>query len=318
MTLPRPNSILLGTKGPATPVYSRAATASPLNDSMFAQSLGVFAVSLVLSFAPFSPKTLYQTVDHSIKGDDYDEMLPLRDMRFRDSMFTVVEDSLVRWEAEVRAFTPLNAVERAALHKAAYHEHITASRRVGISAGRYSRRLTPVSTGNPYYVTGWDGLLADQAIATLELIGARFQEECRRAHLPAARFIVTSTFRSADRQAELRETNGNATKGQSSHEFGGSFDIGYNRFLPVHEGTGNGFYQLDGGIPPRLLATLQEAVSVREEGFAAGVIERHPEAYAAAMGRALIALEADGKVLALQEFLQPCFHVTAKGARAKA
>lgn len=277
---------------------------------MLAQSLGALALSLVLSLVPnVKPATP--------RSDGFAERLALIDKSFRDSVFTAVEDSLVRWEAEVTAFAPLSVTERLALQQP-YHEHVTASRRVGIPSGRYSKRLTPVAAGNQYYSIGWDGLLAEEAIETLDAIGARFQAECRRAHLPAARFIVTSTFRSADRQAELRETNGNATKGQSSHEFGGSFDIGYNRFLPVQEGTRAGFYQIDGGIPPRLLASLQHAVSVREEGYAAGIVERNPRAYAAAMARTLIALEADGRVIALQEFLQPCFHVTAKAAKAKA
>ncbi len=277
---------------------------------MLAQSFGALALSLVLSLAPFTKPT-------PPVSDGFAEELAQLDKRFRDSMFVAVEDSLLRWEAEVAAFAPLSAAERLALQQP-YHEHITASRRIGVPSDRYSRRLTAVTSGNQYYSIGWDGLLAEEAIATLDVIGARFQEECRRVHLPAARFIVTSTFRSADRQAELRETNGNATKGQSSHEFGGSFDIGYNRFLPVQEGTSAGFYQIDGGIPPRLLASLQHAVSVREEGYAAGIIERHPEAYAAAMARTLVALGAEGRVIALQEFLQPCFHVTAKAPKAKA
>ncbi len=279
---------------------------------MLAPSLSALALSLILSLAPFGPGT-----STSRSSDGYTEGLAQLDKRFRDSLFTAVEDSLLRWETEVGNYAALSLEERRVLQQAPYHEHVTASRRVGVRPGR-SSYLTPVSADNPYYSVGWDGLLAEEAIATLDLIGARFQQECRSAHLPAARFVVTSTFRSADRQAELRETNGNATKGQSSHEFGGSFDIGYNRFLPIGEGAAAGFYQIDGGIPPRLLASLQYAVAVREEGFAAGIVARNPQAYAAVMGRTLVALQKEGRLLALQEFLQPCFHVTAMGGLAKA
>ena len=210
------------------------------------------------------------------------------------------------------------AEEHKTLQAVPYHAHVDASRRVGVAPWRAPRGLTPVRNESPYYSIGTDGLLAAPAIATLDLIGRRFHAACLAQHLPPARFVVTSTHRSEERQAALREVNANATKGQTSHAFGGSFDIAYNKFLPVASADYAPTFKIDGGIPPRLLAPLQAEVEAKEVAWATTVVSRHAASYDAVLARVLIRLQQEGEVLALREYFQPCFHVTATGGRARA
>ncbi len=269
-------------------------------------SIAWISPSLTETSKPTGPTEL--SVAEKIEQRRLDEAVRLQ-------ILQTTQDSLARWESAIAAHEALTRDEHLALQKAPYHEHIDASRRVGVHPRRALRDLTVVRPGSPYYVTGWDGLLAKGAIETLDVIGERFQAELRRQNLPAARFIVTSTHRSAEEQAALTEINANATKGQSSHEFGGSFDIGYNRFLPLIEGSYEPMYELHGDVPPRLLAGLVQDVSALETRWAEQIIVRHTATYDAVLGRVLLDLQAEGRLIPLREYYQPCYHVTAKPFR---
>lgn len=230
-----------------------------------------------------------------------------------DSIHLALEAHLATRQAQLLSQPALQKEEHKALQRAEYHEHLHHSRRAGVPAGR-SRALTPVAAGSPYYVTGTDGLLSRQAIATLDLIGQRFHAELERQGLPKARFIVTSTFRSAARQAELRKVNANATHGQSSHEFGGSFDIAYEKFLPaLPESSETNLYSLEeSDLPVQLRSCLKYSIAARQQRWAEQMIAKHPQAYDAILARVLIQLEDQHALLALREYLQTCFHVTAR------
>lgn len=248
--------------------------------------------------------------------DFYTKQLGHRDAQFIDSTLHAMSADLEQWAAQIKAYPKLQRQEYQHFQETPYHEHLSSSKELGIPLNRVER-LTEVNQDSPYYTTGWDGLLAADAIAILDKIGKEFQAELRRSHLPSARFIVTSTYRSAADQAELRQTNGNATKGQSSHEFGGSFDIAYSKFIPVKEGSYAASYEVKGGVPPRLHTSLQEAVITREATWAAEIIAHNATAYDAALCRALLRVAHQGEALVLKEFLQPCYHVTAKKAAAR-
>ncbi len=238
-----------------------------------------------------------------------------RDAQLQDSFLQTVDFRLAGLEIALADLAPLQAHERQALQAAPYHQHLHESARIGVPLGRVDR-LAKVAEGSPYYVTGWDGFLAPDAIATLDRIGRRFHEACRAQGLPPARFIVTSTYRSADDQAQLRTENVNATHGRSSHEYGGSFDIAYERFLPTLDpSTATGLLQLDADIPPRFLSNWTAAAKTREAAWAREIAEHHPKAYDAVLGRVLMELERENHVLTLREYRQTCYHVTARPAR---
>ena len=238
---------------------------------------------------------------------------PESDARALERFLRSVDVELAAREIALAETPPLSDDERQRLRHAPYHAHVHASAAIGIRLGR-ERDLRAVAPGSPYYVTGTDGLLAPAAIATLDRIGARFHAACRAAGVPPARFIVTSTYRSASDQADLREINANATHGRSSHEFGGSFDIAYERFLPAADSSAGatGLLQIDDRMPPRSLATWTAAAARREARWAIDIAAHHTRVYDALLGRVLLALDAEQATHTLREYRQTCYHVTAR------
>lgn len=135
----------------------------------------------------------------------------------------------------------------------------------------------------------------------LTLLGMRFQAELRRAGLPPYRYVVTSVTRTMEDQRKLRQTNVNAAL-TSSHFFGTTVDIHYQVFdLPA------------GNVPviapdsldldePLLHKRLHDAY--REMAFT------RQQKLKAALGRTLLQLQREGKVLVIYERLQPVYHIT--------
>lgn len=87
-------------------------------------------------------------------------------------------------------------------------------------------------------------------------------------------FTVTSMTRTAETQAKLRRVNNNAAAGDSSHNYGASFDISYVRFNQV---VGRNI-----SLETKLEAILKE-------------------------------LQEQGKIYYIKEYKQRCFHVTVLG-----
>lgn len=134
----------------------------------------------------------------------------------------------------------------------------------------------------------------------LELIGWRFQERLRAEGLPPYRYLVTSALRTRADQAALRQVNANAARGTSSHEFGTTTDLHYRRFdyagaLDSVPG-GSGIHEM----------LLEARVAQAAERLAT----EHPEALKAVLGRVLLELQEEGKVLVTYERRQPVYHIT--------
>ncbi|HUF51611.1 MAG TPA: DUF5715 family protein [Longimicrobiales bacterium] len=73
-------------------------------------------------------------------------------------------------------------------------------------------------------------LAVPSAHALLTEIGTRFHARLRDIDAPAFRMEVTSVLRSAEDQAALRRVNPNAAAGESTHEYGTTFDVLYSAF----------------------------------------------------------------------------------------
>ena len=231
----------------------------------------------------------------------------------RDSVLAAFDEHYDDLYKGLYRYPSLRRAERAVLRNAPYHAHVSASRSVGTNA-RAGLDLVPVARESDYYVLEKGrGLLAPAAVDALERIGERFQAECAAAGLPRVRFIVTSAFRSAADQARLRRVNRNAARSTSSHEFGGSFDITYRRYAPLRAGGAPQDFALDtGALAPRLYAPLNKALSRREAQASERPATYGNRAYEAALGRALIQLQREGRTFTLRERRQPCYHVTAR------
>ena len=101
----------------------------------------------------------------------------------------------------------------------------------------------------------------------LERIASKFLDENN------ATITVTSLTRSEESQASLRRVNSNAAKGESSHNYGASFDLSYTKF--------NNKYSYSKTHRDNLEAILKQ-------------------------------LQDDGKIYYIKEYRQHCFHVTVR------
>lgn len=227
-------------------------------------------------------------------------------------------------EDAFRAVPELTTREQRLLRRSQNAAHVAAARRLGADpvATRDDLRAAdldtrPLDAASPYYATRWGrGHLTPDALAALDAIGEAFHARLADAGLPLYRYVVSSTFRTAEDQARLRRTNGNAARGTSSHEFGTTFDIAYRRyrFLGPSVDPTNPDAEARPAIPAEIPAWRRAQLTREFDRAEAAWAERMATRYAtrleAEMGRALIALESDGTLLALREVRQPCFHVT--------
>ncbi len=95
------------------------------------------------------------------------------------------------------------------------------------------RKLVPVNNNPGYHIdslTHSKPVMLPEAYEVLKEMGRLFVAKAGNHQS----FTVTSVTRTMDNQKHLRRLNPNATKGNSSHSFGCSFDISYLRFNQKH------------------------------------------------------------------------------------
>ncbi|MDD3431360.1 MAG: DUF5715 family protein [Bacteroidales bacterium] len=132
-------------------------------------------------------------------------------------------------------------------------------------------RLKNLTHSEPY--------LVPKAVDLLEEIGERFHDKLKELNLPSYYLMVSSVLRTNESQQGLGKRNVNATKNESSHIYGTSFDISYKEFLPKHE-------------------------KPAPEGFCRHDMMRHP------LAEVLTEMSNEGRCLVVKEVKQACFHIT--------
>jgi len=138
------------------------------------------------------------------------------------------------------------------------------------------------------------------ARALLDRIGREFQAALDAEGLPRYRLTVSSATRTPAFQADLRETNRNATGGSSSHEYGVSFDLVYTRWRYAPQAGDS----LAEGTPQR--AALERLRADRFQALGAEYADR----LWGVLTRVLIDVQRSGDALVLLEAEQPVFHIT--------
>jgi hypothetical protein len=144
--------------------------------------------------------------------------------------------------------------------------------------------------------------LVPDAEALLREIGERFHARLSALGLPAFRLEVTSVLRDASSQAALRRVNPNAAAGESTHQYGTTFDLAYNAFAAPATPL----------VPPSSPeAPWLERHLVRiGDRFAETVAARRSAELQAILGEVLLELQGEGKVMVTLERLQPVYHMT--------
>ena len=223
-----------------------------------------------------------------------------------------VADSLIaQTKAAFREVELIRSGELGALRTYQNAAHVERARTLGIAALE-DRDAAELLTGSdvlvelestPYYVvqefTHSIPFVTRSTARLLALIGMRFQAALAEAGLPPYRYVVTSATRTLEDQRRLRRSNANAAL-TSSHFFGTTLDLHYQLFdyLPT---------------PPPVPDSLDLARDVLQEhldGAYAELALTRQQKLKALLGRTLLQLQTEGKVLVIYERLQPVYHIT--------
>ena len=129
----------------------------------------------------------------------------------------------------------------------------------------------------------------------------RFQDNLRRRvpDAPVVKLAVSSTVRSVAYQQNLREKNANASFA-SSHSYGISYDIFYDDYfvaLPQSGSRRSLTSKITGDLRPRLGYLMGDALARQ---FRSVLLET------------LFQLQGEGKLYAILEKNQRCYHVTVR------
>jgi hypothetical protein len=244
------------------------------------------------------------------------------DVQERQRVVAEERDRFAAYLAErEEAFATLPGLTRqqlGLLRRSLNPQHVQAARRLGISsvatralvADRVKRGdlvrldetetfwVSPMRHSVPY--------VTPDAAAAIDRIGLRFHERLAERRLPPIQFTITSVLRTGEDQARLRRTNVNAARGASAHEFATTFDVHYRNFRYAADPRA----EIAEALGPLPYKFLYDEFSRELEAFYGKMAARYTSRIGAELGRALIDLENQGKMLAIREARQPVYHVT--------
>ncbi|HET7462390.1 MAG TPA: DUF5715 family protein [Longimicrobium sp.] len=263
------------------------------------------------------------------RGDPYDELendpddtparvvqhapvQPVRPLTPADSAaaaarLAVERDSVV---AALRRVRVLRWREVWGLRRDKNAKQIAVAQSLGIRAGGQAEierlvrqgRLVPLGDSTEYWVlrkmTHSVPYVTPDARALLLEVGRRFHARLDSAGLPRFRMKVTSALRTDETQAELRKSNPNASRTVSSHEFGTTVDVSYERFA-VPAGPRDTASGAAPPVPWEMEAAMLE-LAAKENG----------RAIQAPLGRSIAELRSEGALLVMMENGQTVFHFT--------
>jgi hypothetical protein len=208
-------------------------------------------------------------------------------------------------DRKLRRIPNLTGRERTSLRRDVNEIQIARARtmgfRVASSVQPYvqSGRLVELAAANEY----WTVRKLDYSLpyvtpdteALLDEIGQRFHAELDRLGVPRFRLDITSVLRTPETQAELRKRNRNASRIESSHEFGTTVDIAYRRFAAPAEHP---------------LAEAEPHLRAAADSTIVEVGRQRGAELQAVLGRVILELQREGKVMVMMERSQTVYHIT--------
>ena len=238
----------------------------------------------------------------------------------------VVERAFTRELTRIRArtdsidaiFQPLpllRPADEAAMRRFDNDAQLAVARRLGITRGAGRVELDRMvadgrvvrlrDSTNQWVVRRLDSsspYLTRDAASALGEIAQRFQRALSRLGLPPYRLEVSSALRSAEDQAALRRTNVNAAAGESTHEYGTTFDVAYSAFAPPAKPV------INPAIPEA--PWLESHLVWMAGSLAETVAARRSRELMAVLGKVLLEMQSEGKIMVTLERLQPVYHMT--------
>lgn len=154
-------------------------------------------------------------------------------------------------------------------------------------------------------------------LTALEELGDRFHARLTDAGLPPFRFEISSALRTGDLHELLRARNANASRKESSHEFGTTVDIAYNEFSAP---TADGWESWRRAASSDSAASANDAddrLHSRLDAIATAHLDSLGNTYSdhlkGELGAVLHVMQNEGRLWPLYERSQPVFHTTLAG-----
>lgn len=234
----------------------------------------------------------------------------------------ILEQELGTVESTLDSLPGLILSVRRNLRRYLNDEHIARARALGVPSVTDTTGVTKlVNAGRlvrlPDSTQYWVVRELDQSLpyvtpeklAGLEELGRRFHERLTAAGLPPFRFEISSALRTGDLQEKLRSRNSNASRKESSHEFGTTIDIAYNEFAPPSPDVWSPWRRALSGDDA---GTVQ--LRTRIDALAAVRLDSLGNAYSdhlkGELGAVLDRMQDEGRMWPLYERSQPVFHTT--------
>ena len=230
-------------------------------------------------------------------------------------------------EARLDSLPGLILSVRRTLRRYLNDEHVARARALGVGAvGDTADIHALVDAGElvrlPDSTRHWIVRELDQSLpyatpekkAALEELGDRFHRRLADAGLPPFRMEISSALRTGALQRELRSRNRNASRTQSSHEFGTTVDIAYNEFSGPALSEWAPWRSAATGAPAQaaqLRRWLDREAEVRLDSLG----NDYADHLKGELGAVLQEMQAEGRLWPLYERSQPVFHTTLASRR---
>ena len=225
------------------------------------------------------------------------------DLQAAHGLIRLLVDSV---DTRLRTVSNLSGEERRSLRRDVNERQLERARRLGVRPGTplhtavgagqlveladttANWALRELDFSEPFVTPATEALLVE--------VSRRFHARLDSLGVPRYRVDITSVLRTPEKQAALRRANANASRVESAHEFGTTVDIAYRRYAPPAT--------YDGGLGDhpvtRALADSLMAETARLRGAELQAL----------LGRVLLELQREGKVLVRMERSQTVYHIT--------
>jgi hypothetical protein len=234
--------------------------------------------------------------------------------------FAALSQERTELEANLTNIPLLTSDEVRLLRRSLNPRHVALAEQLGIAPVARRSALDSVATAHEFshVETSWRYVtlntthsiprLTADATASLDSIATRFAARLADHDVPPFKFAISSLLRSSEDQARLRRTNSNAADGNSSHEFGTTYDVAYRRYEPAMGVLPAP--RVDERVPTALRPLLSMVLAERQRDNLERLSGSYQQHLDATLGRSLIELENEGVVVVIRERSQPVYHIT--------
>ena len=259
------------------------------------------------------PAHARRDTDYGSKESEAGSQQPAVSPAERASVLARAEALADSADKKLRRVPNLTRAERSSLLRDVNAVQIARARKMGVPRGsrveemtRAGRLVKLADTTEYWIIRELDYSVPAVTPATeamLAEIGKRFQARLDSLGLPRYRLDITSVMRTPEKQSALRKANANASRVESSHEFGTTVDIAYRKYAPpAHDSVAN---------------SLDPVTQQLTDSLIVHVAQERAAEMQAILGRVILEMRRQGLLMVRMERRQTVYHITVARALPK-